>query len=100
MSDTQTTGQYVAMHGEVSMIGAVLGNYRITGAISSGGMGAVYRAEHELLGRPAAIKLLRSELTASPDLVQRFFNEAKAVTEIRHPGIVEVYDFGYTEDNH
>ena len=79
-------------------IGCMLGSYRIASVLSVGGMGTVYRAQHELLDRPAAIKLLRPELTESDELVQRFFNEAKAATAIRHPGIVEVYDFGYTED--
>src|SRR5262249_33441146 len=81
-----------------SIIGAVLGSYRITGELSSGGMGTVYRAQHELLGRPAAVKLLRPELAASEDLVHRFFTEAKAATAIRHPGIVEVFDFGFLGD--
>jgi len=91
MSDTraQTTS---------SIVGDVLGNYRVISELSRGGMGTVYRAEHALLGRPAAIKLLHSELTRSDELVQRFFNEAKAATAIRHPGIVEVYDFGYADD--
>jgi len=80
------------------MVGVVLGNYRILGAIRTGGMGTVYRAQHELLGRPAALKLLRPELTANEELVTRFFNEARAATAIRHPGIIEVYDFGYTPD--
>ncbi len=81
-----------------NIIGAVLGSYRITGELSSGGMGTVYRAQHELIGKPAAVKLLRPELTANGDLVQRFFNEAKAATAIRHPGIIEVFDFGFTDD--
>ncbi|HEU0032095.1 MAG TPA: serine/threonine-protein kinase [Kofleriaceae bacterium] len=81
-----------------TMVGAVLGNYRITTEISTGGMGTVYRAQHELLGRSAAVKLLRPELTTNDELVERFFNEAKALSAIRHPGITEVYDFGYTED--
>src|SRR6266850_3803806 len=80
------------------IIGAVLGNYRITGELSSGGMGSVYRAQHELLGRPAAIKVLRPDLTADDELVQRFFNEARAATAIRHPGIIEVFDFGHAPD--
>src|SRR4051812_48281306 len=62
-------------------------------------MGAVFRAHHELLGKPAAVKLLRPELTSRPELVQRFFNEARAASAIRHPGIVDVFDFGYTDDN-
>ncbi|HEY5938459.1 MAG TPA: serine/threonine-protein kinase [Kofleriaceae bacterium] len=79
-----------------SMIGAVLGNYRVIAEISSGGMGTVYRAEHALLGKPAAIKLLKPELTANAELVDRFFTEAKAATAIRHPGIIDVYDYGHT----
>src|SRR6185503_3055250 len=78
--------------------GSVLGSYRILGEISSGGMGAVYRAEHVLLGRPAAVKLLHPDLTTNAALVQRFVNEAKAVTACKHPGIVEVYDFDYAPD--
>jgi serine/threonine-protein kinase len=78
------------------MIGTVFGSYRLVRELSSGGMGTVYRAEHELLGRVAAVKLLRPELTENQELVYRFFNEAKAATAIRHPGIVEVFDFGYS----
>jgi serine/threonine protein kinase len=80
------------------MVGEVLGNYRVISELTSGGMGTLYRAQHELLGRSAAVKLLRPELTANEELLQRFYNEAKAATSIRHPGIVEVYDFGYTGD--
>src|ERR1041384_5517146 len=78
----------------------VLGSYRILHELTTGGMGTVFRAEHALLARPAAVKPLRRDLSTSPELVQRFVNEAKAVTACKHPGIVEVYDFGYTEDGH
>ena len=64
--------------------------------IGEGGMGVVYRAEHTLLGRKAAIKVLRSEI--SQELVERFFNEARAATAVKHPGIVEIYDFGHHGD--
>ena len=77
------------------MLGETVGNYRITGALSSGGMGAVYRAEHVLIGKAAAIKVLLPELSSNRDIVARFFNEARATTAIRHPGIVEVFDFGH-----
>src|ERR1041384_6614368 len=80
--------------------GMVLGGYRILHELTTGGMGAVFRAEHVLLGRPAAVKLLRRDLSTSPALVQRFVNEARAVTACKHPGIVELYDFGYTDDGH
>ncbi|MBV8760792.1 MAG: serine/threonine protein kinase [Deltaproteobacteria bacterium] len=79
------------------MIGTVLGSYRITGELSAGGMGQVYKADHQVLPRHAAVKLLRPELTENTEIVQRFFNEAKAATAIRHPGIIEVFDFGYTD---
>jgi serine/threonine protein kinase len=80
------------------LIGATAGNYRILSKISDGGMGAVYRAEHVLIGRPVAIKVLLPELTANREIVNRFFNEARATTAINHPGIVEVFDFGYLEN--
>ena len=81
----------------MSLVGALLGSYRITDELSSGGMGTIYRARHELLGRDAAVKVLRAELTSDTELVDRFFTEARAATAIRHPSIIEVFDFGYTE---
>jgi eukaryotic-like serine/threonine-protein kinase len=77
------------------MIGATIGAYTITGVIGEGGMGVVYAAKHALLDRPAAIKILRPEMSSEPELVGRFFNEARAITQIRHPGIVELYDYGH-----
>ncbi len=82
------------------MIGTSVGHYRVIARLSAGGMGVVYRAEHELLGKPAAIKVLHPELTTNRDIVNRFFTEAKATTSIRHVGIVEVFDFGYLESGH
>ncbi|HSK03147.1 MAG TPA: serine/threonine-protein kinase [Kofleriaceae bacterium] len=81
-----------------TVIGAILGNYRVLEPLSHGDAGSMYRAEHTVLGRPAAVKILRPELTTNPELVHRFLNEAKAATLIRHPGIVEVYDFGAAPD--
>jgi serine/threonine-protein kinase len=81
----------------MSLVGALLGSYRISDELSSGGMGTIYRARHELLGRDAAVKVLRAELTSDAELVDRFFTEARAATAIRHPSIIEVFDFGYTE---
>jgi serine/threonine-protein kinase len=80
------------------IVGTMLGNYRVTAELSRGGMGTVYVATHELIGRRAAVKVLRPELTANAELVTRFFNEAKAATAVHHPGIVEVFDFGYSKD--
>jgi len=78
------------------MIGATLGSYRIVSEIGSGGMGVVYLAEHTLLGRKAAVKLLRAELPQ--EYVERFFNEAKAAATLRHAGLVDVFDFGHHTD--
>src|SRR6185295_9454759 len=52
-------------------------------------MGTVYRAEHTLIGRLAAIKILHPELCANRSIVNRFFNEARTTSSIKHPGIVE-----------
>ncbi|HUJ62483.1 MAG TPA: serine/threonine-protein kinase [Kofleriaceae bacterium] len=77
------------------MIGTTVGSYRITRKVSVGGMGTVFKAEHTLIGKAAAVKVLHAELRNNRDVVNRFFNEAKATTQIKHPGIVEVFDFGY-----
>ena len=61
-------------------------------------MGAVYEARHVELDRPAAIKALHPQVAASPDLVRRFLDEARAATKIEHPGIVQVFDVGKTDD--
>jgi serine/threonine protein kinase len=80
------------------LIGAVIGNYQIVQKLGEGGMGVVYLGQHTLLGRRAAIKVLLPALSARPDIVNRFFNEARAVTTISDPGIVQVFDFGYHTD--
>ncbi len=78
------------------MIGTTLGSYKVLSEIGSGGMGVVYLAEHTLLGRKAAVKLLRADM---PDeYVERFFNEAKAAASLHHPGLVDVFDFGHATD--
>jgi serine/threonine-protein kinase len=80
------------------MEGLVFGQYRVTGVLGRGGMGVVYAAKHMLLDRPAAVKVLHARLSADQEAVTRFLNEARATTTIRHPGIVEIYDFGQTAD--
>jgi serine/threonine-protein kinase len=74
------------------MIGEALGNYKVTATLGSGTMGVVFRADHVRIARTAAIKVLLPELAQNARLVQRFFNEARATSLIRHPGIVEVFD--------
>src|SRR5690349_9246805 len=79
------------------MQGAILGSYRIVRKLGHGGMGTVWLAEHTLLGRRAAIKLLHPAYSAEPQSVRRFFNEARAATSIADPGIIQVFDFGRNE---
>jgi len=80
------------------MLGRNLGNYHVVSQIGEGGMGVVYLARHVTLGRNAAVKVLRPELTANREIAARFFNEARAATAVRHAGIIEVFDFGFLED--
>ena len=77
------------------MIGQTLGSYRLLDKLGEGGMGVVYKAEHVLIGRKAALKLLSRELSSNEQMVTRFFNEARATSMIEHPGLVDVSDFGY-----
>jgi serine/threonine-protein kinase len=80
------------------MLGRSLGNYQLESIIGEGGMGVVYLARHVTLGRPAAVKVLHPELSTNQSIVTRFFNEARAATAVRNPGIVEVFDFGFLDD--
>src|SRR5262245_23568995 len=80
------------------MLGTTIGNYQITEQIGEGGMGKVYVALHPTLERKAVIKLLHPSLASNPEVVSRFFIEAKATTTIKHPCIVEIYDYGSLPD--
>jgi len=77
------------------VIGASIGSYVIRAKAGEGGMGTVYAAEHAVLGRRVAIKVLQPEMSSDRSVVARFFNEARMASSIRHPSIVEVHDFGY-----
>ena len=76
------------------MIGHKVNNYELKRLLGEGGMGAVYLAEHPLLGRKAAVKVLKPELAANTELVQRFLNEARAANAIHHPNIIDIIDVG------
>jgi serine/threonine-protein kinase len=78
--------------------GTAAGAYVLTRELASGGGGTVYEAQHKLLGRKAAVKILRRELAASPQMVARFLREALAVNMIKHPSIVDIYEFGELPD--
>ncbi|HEX3481954.1 MAG TPA: protein kinase [Kofleriaceae bacterium] len=76
------------------MVGSQLGAYRVLQKLGEGGMGSVWLAEHTMLGRRAAIKVLHSTFSRDAAIVTRFFNEARAATAIDDPGIVQIFDFG------
>ncbi len=80
-------------------LGSLLeGKYRIDAFISAGGMGSVYRGTHVMLDKPVAIKLIRKELVTAPDIGTRFQREARAASNLGHPNIAAVSDFGQTAD--
>jgi serine/threonine-protein kinase len=80
---------------EPSLVGQVLSErYRIDAVLGEGGMGAVYRAEHLLMHKRVAIKVLHPEMTRMPEVVQRFEREAMAAANIDHPHVAAAYDFG------
>lgn len=82
-----------------ALLGSVLaGRYRIEEQIGSGGMGAVYRAEHVHMRKAVAVKVLHHEMTAIPEVVARFEREAVAGGRIDHPHVVAASDFGKLED--
>src|SRR6266540_3837950 len=70
------------------------GRYRLISRIAIGGMGEVWRAEDELLGRHVAVKVLKSEFTSDPTFLERFRTEARMTASLSHPGIASVYDYG------
>ena len=81
-----------------------LGSYRLEEVLGKGGMGEVYRASHQMLARPAAVKLIRSEVLVKSDpeharvMVERFRREAQASASLRSPHTINLYDFGVASD--
>jgi serine/threonine-protein kinase len=81
------------------LIGLVLSDrYRILRKVGEGGMGAVYQAEHALIEKRIALKVLFPELTRRPDLVARFLQEAKAASRIGHENVIDISDFGQSPE--
>src|SRR5512146_126871 len=74
-----------------TLVGRTLGCYRVLESLGAGGMGAVYLAEDERLGRRVALKVLAPETAAHPEKLQRFEREARAVASLSHPGIVTLH---------
>ncbi|HEX7508529.1 MAG TPA: serine/threonine-protein kinase [Polyangia bacterium] len=82
----------------VARIGMRLKDHEILGVIGEGGMGVVYRAQHVVLERPVAIKVLHDRFAKETESVEQFLLEAKAASRIRHPNIINVTDIGTTDE--
>jgi len=75
-----------------------LGQYRLRQMLGSGGMGEVYLAEHEMMKRPCAIKVIRPEKAGDPQVLARFEREVRATAKLSHWNSIDIYDYGRTED--
>ncbi|MGD8585446.1 MAG: protein kinase, partial [Chloroflexota bacterium] len=80
------------------LIGRTLGKYQIVVRVGVGGMARVYKAYQANLDRYVALKVLHSHLAEETDFVERFEREATAVARLRHPGIVQVFDYDIQDD--
>jgi serine/threonine protein kinase/ABC-type branched-subunit amino acid transport system substrate-binding protein len=80
------------------LLGQILkGSYKVLSRIGEGGMGVVYQATQLSLGRPVAVKAVFATPLHAPEVVQRFFREAKLLSQINHPNVVNLIDFGNTD---
>jgi serine/threonine-protein kinase len=78
--------------------GTDVGGYIIDGELGRGGMGVVYSARHPVIGKRAAIKVLKPSLSNNPATIERFIQEARSVNAIGHPNIVDIFDFDVLPD--
>ena len=78
--------------------GQMVGEYRIERKLGAGGFGTVYAAVQPVIGKAVALKLLSRQYSSSPPMVARFIDEARAVNQIRHRNIVDIFGFGRVDD--
>src|SRR5256885_15937352 len=86
-----------APKGSVAVGEVIEGRYRIIKILGEGGMGTVFLAEHMLIKRKVAIKVLHTQFASDAHVVERFMNEARAAGTLGHPNIVESTDMGFTD---
>jgi eukaryotic-like serine/threonine-protein kinase len=75
-----------------------LGQYQLLWKLGEGGMGEVYLAEHQLLKRPCALKLIKADAGSDPIVLARFEREVQSAARLAHPNTIEIYDYGHAED--
>jgi serine/threonine-protein kinase len=75
-----------------------LGQYQLKKLLGAGGMGEVYLAEHRLLKRPCAVKLIRPQSAGDASVLRRFEREVQATAQLTHPNTIEIYDYGHADD--
>src|SRR5688572_22242528 len=80
------------------LIGQKVKGYLVKEQLGAGGMGAVYRAEHPIIGKKVAIKFLHGQYAKSPQILARFIQEAKSINDIRHENVIDILDFDQTEN--
>ena len=85
-------------HGTKLSAGTLVGEYQIQDRIGEGGMGTVYSAVHPIIGKKVAVKVLAGRLAKNKNAIRRFVLEARAVNDIRHPGLVDIFSFGQLTD--
>lgn len=83
-----------------NLAGRMLGKYRLLEPIGRGGMAQVYKAHHAALDRFVAVKILRADLVEQEEFLARFQREARAISSLRHPNIVQVFDFDIQDELH
>ncbi len=83
---------------QVEMIGRFVGDYQVTELLGEGGMGVVFKGLHPTLGQIVAIKMLHPNLVKAESIKQRFLREAQAMARLRHPNILQLYNFIDTAD--
>ena len=87
-----------AINDDDPLIGRSIGSYRVLKLLGKGGMGSVYLAQHPVIGSRVAIKFLHQQFSQNKKIVDRFFNEARAVNVIGHDNILKILDLSVTED--
>ena len=82
------------------LLGQTVGEYQVVRRIGAGGMGIVYEARHPVIGKRAAVKVLKPEVAEDPEQMERLLSEAKAIASINHQAVIDIFGFGQLPDGH